>query len=63
MKLLERLKTSSKWQVGMAALIFAVGQPVWVKWGMNEAQLTNGFLALMAILGAQAAADWGKESK
>ena len=32
-----------------------------IKWGMTEEMFQNGFLALLGILGAQAAADFGKE--
>ena len=61
MKFLDRLRTSSKWQVGFIALVWSVGQPVWVEWGMTEDQVQNGFVALLGILGAQAVTDFGKE--
>lgn len=60
-KMIGRLKSSSKWQVGVTAFIYAMCQPWFTKWGMSEEMFTNGFLALLALLGAQAAADFGKE--
>ena len=61
MKFLDRLRTSSKWQVGMGAFIYALAHPWFVKFNISEEMFQNGFLALLGILGAQAAADLGKE--
>lgn len=61
MKFVDRLKTSSKWQVGLGAILFVIGQPLWMKWGLDETQFTHMFAAMMAILLGQGMADFGKE--
>jgi len=63
MKLLQRFKTSSKWQACFAGALFAMAHPWLTEWGISAEQF-NGALAALGIgVVGQAASDFGKEAK
>ncbi len=59
MKWWDRLKTSSKWQLGAGTIVFTLLQPQLLK-VMEEGQFEKIWLGLLAILGGQTVADMGK---
>jgi len=58
-----RLKTSSKWQLAAITFLYTIGGPWWTKLGMTEDTFSKIWMGFIGLLGAQSAADWGKEAK
>lgn len=62
MKIWQRLKTSSKWQGGVVALVWVLGQDLWIKWGVTEQMFSSVWWTLLGVIGAQGIADLGRGS-
>ena len=63
MKVVDRLKTSSKWQTGAIALVWVLFNPLLTKWGVNEEVFTKTWMTLLAVIAGQTVVDFGKEAK
>lgn len=63
MKILGRFATSSKWQAGAIGIAWILCRPWLTGLGVTEDQFTGIWITILGLIGAQAVADFGKESQ
>lgn len=62
-KIFSRIQTSSKWQLGLGAAVYAGLTPWLTSLGIDADSAANILNCLLVTIGAQAASDFGKEAK